>query len=102
MDFQGLGAVIGGVVHRRRTRAKLSQQQLANRAGLERSYLSLLESGKRMPGVEIIFRLAGAFGVNPLTIFAEIERDWNKKNDAPERNDHSENVPEDPPSINPR
>ncbi len=57
----------------------MSQQELASRAGLERSYLSLLERGKRMPGVEIIFRLAGAFGVNPLTLFKEIERDWKER-----------------------
>jgi transcriptional regulator with XRE-family HTH domain len=78
-----LGAVIGGVVYRRRIRARLSQQELADRAGLERSYLSLLESGKRMPGVEIIFRLAGAFGVNPKTLFSEVEQNWRaKKNDV--------------------
>ncbi len=64
------------MLRRRRVRAKLTQQELAARAGLERSYLSLLEAGKRMPGVEIIFRLAAGLGVSPLTIFREIEEIW--------------------------
>jgi transcriptional regulator with XRE-family HTH domain len=80
MDFQGLGAIIGGVIHRRRIRAHFSQQRLANLAGLERSYLSLLETGKRMPGVEIIFRLALAFGISPNTLFREIEMCWRETN----------------------
>jgi transcriptional regulator with XRE-family HTH domain len=80
MDFGGLKAVIGSVVHRRRNCARFSQQQLADRAGLERSYLSLLETGKRMPGVEIIFRLAAAFEVSPNTLFREIEARWREAN----------------------
>ncbi len=64
------------MLRRRRVRAKLTQQELAARAGLERSYLSLLEAGKRMPGVEIIFRLATGLGVSPLAIFREIEEIW--------------------------
>lgn len=68
--------MIGGVIHRRRVRASISQEELAGWAGLERSYLSLVENGKRMPSVEILFRLAAAFGIRPGTLFSEIERNW--------------------------
>lgn len=66
------------MIHRRRLRASLSQEELAGRAGLERSYLSLLENGKRMPGVEILFRIADASGIRASTLFNEIEREWAK------------------------
>lgn len=79
IEFQGLSIAIGNVVHRRRVRSRLSQQQLADRAGLERSYLSLLESGKRMSGVEIVFRLAAAFNISPKTLFYDIELSWRER-----------------------
>jgi transcriptional regulator with XRE-family HTH domain len=66
------------VLRRRRTQAGLSQQALAERAGLERSYLSLLEAGKRMPGVEVVFRLAVGLEVSPLTLFSEVEEAWRR------------------------
>ncbi len=74
--FGQLREIIGTVLRGRRLLAKLTQQELADRAGLERSYLSLLEAGKRMPGVEIVFRLATGLGVPPLAIFREIEEIW--------------------------
>lgn len=43
-----------------RSLADISQGQLADRAGIDRSYLSLIESGKRMPSVETIEKIAQA------------------------------------------
>ena len=43
-----------------RSLADLSQAELADRANLDRSYLSLIESGKRHPTVESLERLATA------------------------------------------
>lgn len=40
-----------------------SQEQLANRAGLDRTYISLLERGLRNPSLECIERLAKALDV---------------------------------------
>lgn len=79
-NFYGLPEVIGEVVRRRRHEAGMSQSDLAGWAGLEQSYLSLLEHGKRMPGVEIIYRLAAAFQVEPMVLFAEIDRRWKERN----------------------
>ena len=75
--------MIGEVICQRRLRAGLSQADLAGWAGLEQSYLSLLEHGKRMPGVEILYRLASAFKVKPTTLFAEIDQRWREMKSPP-------------------
>jgi transcriptional regulator with XRE-family HTH domain len=43
-----------------RSLADLSQRQLADRAEIDRSYLSLIESGKRQPTIETIEKIAQA------------------------------------------
>jgi transcriptional regulator with XRE-family HTH domain len=42
-----------------------TQEELARRAGLDRTEVQKIETGKRNPGVEVILKLAGAFGVGP-------------------------------------
>ena len=42
-----------------------SQEQLADRAGLDRTYVSSCERGKRNISLENIWRLARALGVDP-------------------------------------
>jgi len=56
-----------------RTRAGISQEALAERAELDRTYISLLERGKRNPSLVCIARLADALGVSvsELCDFAE-------------------------------
>lgn len=48
-----------------RIEAKLSQEELAFRAGMKRSYLSDLERGTRNPSVRALERLAVALQVHP-------------------------------------
>jgi transcriptional regulator with XRE-family HTH domain len=40
-----------------------SQEQLAERAAMQRSYLADLELGRRNPSVRTLVRLANAFGI---------------------------------------
>jgi transcriptional regulator with XRE-family HTH domain len=42
---------------------KLSQENLADRAGIHRTQISLLEGGRRQPLLETLVRLAGALDV---------------------------------------
>jgi transcriptional regulator with XRE-family HTH domain len=54
-----------------RTKAGLSQEQLAHEAGLHRTYVSSLERGQRNVGLDNICTLAVALGVPPSELFAE-------------------------------
>lgn len=49
--------------------AGLSQEALAERAGLHRTYVSSLERGKRNVGLDNILKLAAALGVAPSMLF---------------------------------
>jgi transcriptional regulator with XRE-family HTH domain len=43
----------------------LQQQQLAERAEIDASYISLIEQGKRTPSVKFIHKLSKAIGIPP-------------------------------------
>jgi len=49
----------------------LSQEQLAELAGLHRTYVSSLERGQRNVGLDNILALAIGLGVSPAELFAE-------------------------------
>jgi XRE family transcriptional regulator, regulator of sulfur utilization len=54
--------LFGDHVRQRRHDAGLSQEALAHRAGVNRSYYASLEAGRRNPSLETICRLAVALG----------------------------------------
>jgi transcriptional regulator with XRE-family HTH domain len=56
-----------------RERAGLSQEALAERAGIHRTYLGGVERGERNLGLKNVFRIAGALGVPPADLFPEGE-----------------------------
>ena len=54
---------IGHAIQLARSKRKLSQTQLAERAKISVSYLSLLERSKRDPPLSTLKRVAGALGM---------------------------------------
>lgn len=58
-------ALFGNNVRRLRDEAGLTQEELAFRANMKRTYLSDLERGKRNPTVRALGRLAAALSVKP-------------------------------------
>ena len=58
---------IGSAIHLARTKRKLSQAALAERAEISVSYLSMLERSKRDPALSTLKRVANALGM-PLEI----------------------------------
>jgi transcriptional regulator with XRE-family HTH domain len=50
----------GAAVRQARTEQSISQEELAHRAGLDRSYLSSIERGAQNPGLIAISRIAMA------------------------------------------
>jgi len=53
----------GAVLRLRRIRLGLSQNELASGAGLDRTYISLLELGRSSPTLETMYSLCGALNV---------------------------------------
>ena len=51
-----------------RGRVGLSQQGTAERAGLHRTEVALIEAGKRVPRLDTIVKLAGAVEVEPCAL----------------------------------
>jgi transcriptional regulator with XRE-family HTH domain len=66
-------------VRRRREAARLSQEALADLAGLHRTYISILERGLRVPSIEIVRKLAAAFDTTMVSLVAELERELKRK-----------------------
>jgi len=63
----------GRVVRRRREAAGISQEALAEQAGLHRTYISLLERGQRNPSLEVIRAVAKGLGATMAELVAEVE-----------------------------
>ena len=53
------------VLRELRSEQGLSQEKLAERAGLYRTYPSLLERAERQPSLDVLLRLAEALRVSP-------------------------------------
>lgn len=57
-----LEALIAGEIARARRSAKLSQRELAERAGVDQAMISRLEAGRRLPRLETLLGIADATG----------------------------------------
>ncbi|MBN9051564.1 MAG: helix-turn-helix transcriptional regulator [Rhizobiales bacterium] len=60
----------GPAVRKHRELVRLSQEDLADRAGLDRTYVSGIERGRRNPTLDVLQRLSTALGVDLDVIFA--------------------------------
>ncbi|MFR4119622.1 MAG: helix-turn-helix domain-containing protein [Bilophila wadsworthia] len=58
-------AGVGVAIREFRQQAGLSQDELADRMDMSTPYISMLESGKRYPSIEMLIRLALALDVRP-------------------------------------
>jgi transcriptional regulator with XRE-family HTH domain len=57
-------AALGQSVRRRREARELTQEKLAEKAGLDPTYISGIERGLRNPGIKNVARLARALGLS--------------------------------------
>ncbi len=70
---QTLAIAFGNVLRTAREAAGLTQEMLARRAKLDRTYPSLLERGLRSPTLSTLIALALVLGVAPETLVKRIE-----------------------------
>ncbi|MFP2896033.1 helix-turn-helix domain-containing protein [Corallococcus sp. 4LFB] len=62
----------GQAVRRQRELLRVSQEELADRAGVDRTYLSGIERGIRNPTLKTIDRLSRSLGVEMEVLFASV------------------------------
>lgn len=65
--------VFGQVLRELRTRSGKTQEAVAFDAGLDRTYISMLERGLRQPSLETVLVLARALGIASSDIVAMVE-----------------------------
>ncbi|MEJ7790640.1 MAG: helix-turn-helix transcriptional regulator [Gaiellaceae bacterium] len=69
-----IAVTFGAVLREKRQAAGISQEQLADRAGLHRTYVSLIERGKRTASIEVVRRVASALGVTMADLISATEK----------------------------
>lgn len=69
-SFEAERALFGARVRYLRLRIGLSQEELADRCGLDRTYIGGIERGERNPSLKNLLRLAQALEVTPASLFA--------------------------------
>lgn len=67
-----LASVFGDEIRRIRLEANLSQEELAYKAGVHRTYISQLERGLKTPYLEVVFRLCEALDQEPHELIKHI------------------------------
>ncbi|EDZ58060.1 transcriptional regulator, XRE family [Bacillus cereus H3081.97] len=63
----------GTVLQEYRLNSKMSQEELAFNSELDRTYISLLERGKRKPTINTVFALSKALKINPSQLIKELK-----------------------------
>ena len=64
------------VLRRQREVQGFSQEALAHETGLDRTYISLLERGKRLPTLATVVKLSNSLNMRPEEFVAELGRDY--------------------------
>jgi transcriptional regulator with XRE-family HTH domain len=57
--------VFGKTLNQLRSESGLTQEKLAELAGYDRTYISLIERGLRKPTIQALFKLSKPLGISP-------------------------------------
>ena len=66
-------AALGRNLRRQREAAPLTQEKLAEKAGLDPTYISGIERGLRNPGIKNVARLAKALGLSTAELLKGVD-----------------------------
>lgn len=72
-DHSDIARIFGEVIRELRRKRGLSQEEFGFECELHRTYISLLERGKRIPSLTTIIQLATALKVLPSEIVRRVE-----------------------------
>jgi transcriptional regulator with XRE-family HTH domain len=76
---KGLAKAFGAILRARREATELSQEALAHKCELDRTYISMLERGIRQPTIETLFRLADAMEMRASEFIVALEKSIRRK-----------------------
>ncbi|MDQ4040177.1 MAG: helix-turn-helix domain-containing protein [Actinomycetota bacterium] len=68
-------AALGRAIARVRGRREMSQEELAARAGMDRTFVGGIERGEENPSFDKLLRLARVLGLRPSELVAAAEQD---------------------------
>ncbi|QUS38848.1 XRE family transcriptional regulator [Tardiphaga alba] len=71
--MENSNVAFGKVLASLRQSARLSQEELAERADIHRTYVSQVERGLKSPTLIVLFRLASALETTPSRILKQVE-----------------------------
>lgn len=69
-----LEAAFGQTLREFRREANISQEELALECGLDRTYISLLERGRRQPTLKSLFKISKILKVTPSEFVLAVEK----------------------------
>ena len=72
---KGGGLITNEIRALRFHQGEMTQQELADRVGVTRQTINVIEGNKYSPSLEVAFRIAGVFGVPLGRVFAYREED---------------------------
>jgi len=69
-----LNKALGQVLVKYRTLEQISQEELAEKAGIHRTYVSQIERGLKSPTLSILFQIAKSLNTRTSVLIAEVEQ----------------------------
>lgn len=72
-----INKALGRVLVKYRVIAKISQEELADRAGIHRTYVSQIERGLKSPTLSVLFEISTSLNIKASILIAEIEQSIN-------------------------
>jgi transcriptional regulator with XRE-family HTH domain len=65
--------IFGKIIQEERKAKEISQEKLAKLTGLDRTFISLIENGKRSPTFSTILKICSALEIRPSELFTKFE-----------------------------
>ncbi|SET24027.1 helix-turn-helix domain-containing protein [Thorsellia anophelis] len=72
-DSDGVLVLLGNAVRNRRKELKISQEELAALAGIERAHMGRIERGERNVTILNVIKIANAFKCRPSELLADAD-----------------------------
>lgn len=75
---------IANIIKTKRIDSGMTQEKLADKAGISPRYYQDLEAGHKKPSIETMFKLAKALGYDYSALFSPVWDEWNKHSEKSE------------------